>query len=439
MFFFKVTSSKTIAQSGTTVIIPCGPPNESFNDTLIIWKKSGVVVNMINKGRILINKSKIVGKDILLENVQKNDSAVYNCKVNSNEPESFDTNLEVYDPPAVSLIPNLKILYAKKGEPVSVQCLADSLPDTPIFWSKKDSGDSTLQDMRLEHNKLAWSSVDFDAKGLYECKAVNGFGESRGKITIIVHSAPTLDAKPYVNGALEKMMTITCKFRATPAVNVTWFKDNVPVQIDTGTLIQAKNFDTEPNVLVESSLIIERTQKGDFDSIFTCLGVNPLGSVSGNFTVKGIPEIVTIIKIEDIAEDNGDNSAIVDFSTVSHTPLFEFKLFISEPNNGKFLKEIKIPANSKLQDHYQQTFKMIGLGSNKEYEVDMVAKNEHGWSERTAKRFSFLTNSIKDPLNSSRSHHTRNIFSSAGSRTAMPLIRVTLLSTFFVFILAILL
>lgn len=153
-----------------------------------------------------------------------------------------------------------------ENDSITIDCIVDGFPSPKITWYKDQE---ELFSNRNESSLIFPNILENDT-GQYQCLATNILGIASKNFHMRVNVPPKAQSsKENMLKVLEgDEVTIHCKIYGNPPPTISWFENDKPFD----------NVSQDQKILTFEALL---TKSG----IYSCLGVNDLGSVLINFTV----------------------------------------------------------------------------------------------------------------------------------------------------------
>ncbi|XP_067310151.1 receptor-type tyrosine-protein phosphatase F isoform X7 [Pseudorasbora parva] len=174
------------------------------------------------------------------------------------------------------------------GGVASFVCQAAGEPKPRITWMKKGKKVSSQRFEVIEFDDGSGSVLRIQPlrthrdEAIYECTAANSVGEinTSAKLTVleenqIPHGFPTIDMGPQLK-VVERTRTTTmlCAASGNPDPEITWFKDFLPVDINSNGRIKQLRSGGSP---IRGALQIENSEESD-QGKYECVATNSAGT-----------------------------------------------------------------------------------------------------------------------------------------------------------------
>ncbi|XP_064617967.1 lachesin-like [Liolophura sinensis] len=216
------------------------------------WKRKKTNTDLTSDGRVITSnpiegeqhKYKISTQNTLtgvqfvltVNHLTMQDDGEYQCYVQtSRTPYPSQTGrLQIGVPPTITTNTPQNVTR-QSGQSVSLECLADGVPDPQIVWTRLDGAQLPSGHLSYEGQNLIIPRITTEERGLYQCKASNDFFPQAKKIfRVLVPFPPTSrPSQIEVKQALGHLATMSCIFQGYPDVVPTWYKmsgsNKVPV------------------------------------------------------------------------------------------------------------------------------------------------------------------------------------------------------------------
>ncbi|XP_022783235.1 hemicentin-1-like [Stylophora pistillata] len=174
--------------------------------------------------------------------------------------------------PVIKDLPKRTILAV--GELVVLNCKVSGHPEASVTWTK--DGFSSIPRAQLKDNGkiLVIKDVVPGDSGVYECKAINTFGESYTSTTLIVAVPPSLLKEVSPSSVLcekQTLCSLSCHATSYTPFNYSWTKDG---QVPVGANIK----------LMNNSIIVTPWDAQDYGE-YVCHVTNGYGSTEYKITL----------------------------------------------------------------------------------------------------------------------------------------------------------
>ncbi|XP_007935886.1 hemicentin-1 [Orycteropus afer afer] len=242
----------------------------------IMWLKDGQPVDERTGFKILLNGHKLV-----ISQAQVSDTGLYRCvATNTAGVHKKEFEVTVHVPPTIksSGLPERAVV---KYKPITLQCIANGIPNPSITWLKDGQPVNTVQgDLKIQSSGrvLQIAKTLLEDAGRYTCVATNAAGETQQHIQLHVHEPPRLeDAGKMLNETVvvNNPIQLECKAAGNPLPAITWYKDNRPLSGSTSV-----------SFLNRGQIIdIESAQISDA-GIYKCVAINSAGATELFFSLQ---------------------------------------------------------------------------------------------------------------------------------------------------------
>ncbi|XP_059849711.1 hemicentin-1-like [Hypanus sabinus] len=261
---------EVLAIHGTSVRLTCeasGIPPPSFS-----WLKDGELLALNN----LVTESHEMRLE--LPSVSLNDSGWYSCIVVNEAGEATKLfYLVVMEPPHISRSEMPQEVSVVLNDPLELTCMATGIPLPDIRWLKDGAPLSGFGLVLSDGKVLRIESIQVEDAGLYTCVATSPAGEDQQHHLVKISVPPNMvgPSDPQAVALMaEEDLRLECKSEAVPPPSVQWFKDDVPLQVN--SRIQ--------NVPDSQYLLISNVGPSDTGR-YRCLISNIAGEMSHVFNV----------------------------------------------------------------------------------------------------------------------------------------------------------
>ncbi|XP_058799742.1 lachesin-like isoform X2 [Phymastichus coffea] len=233
-----------------------------------------------------------------ISNVQKNDSGIYMCQVNT-EPMLYQMgNMTVVVPPdIIDEASDEGGLVAHEGGNIKLRCVATGIPEPNVTWKREDGRAIVLREnqqrkqlAKYEGETLELSGVQRQEMGNYLCIASNGIPPTVSKrYSVQVQFQPSIKVTNHVVGApVNKDVVLQCTVEASPQAMNTWYtdKNNKLLPSDKYAMSERQTNDYS----WEMNLTIRSLTKDDFVG-YVCTSENALGKAEGAVRLQELRDL----------------------------------------------------------------------------------------------------------------------------------------------------
>uniref|UniRef100_A0A8C9DLV3 Hemicentin-1 n=1 Tax=Prolemur simus TaxID=1328070 RepID=A0A8C9DLV3_PROSS len=196
----------------------------------IMWLKDGQLIDERDGFKILLN-----GRKLIIAQAQVSDTGLYRCvATNTAGDHKKEFEVTVHVPPTIKSS-GLSERAVVKYKPVTVQCIANGIPNPSITWLKDDQPVNTAQgNLKIQSSGrvLQIAKALLEDAGRYTCVATNAAGETQQHIQLHVHEPPSLEeAGKMLNETVvvNSPVQLECRAAGSPSPVITWYKDNRPL------------------------------------------------------------------------------------------------------------------------------------------------------------------------------------------------------------------
>ncbi|XP_012591877.2 hemicentin-1 [Microcebus murinus] len=234
----------------------------------IMWLKDGQLIDERDGFKILLN-----GRKLIIAQAQVSDTGLYRCvATNTAGDHKKEFEVTVHVPPTIKSSA-LSERAVVKHKPVTLQCIANGIPNPSITWLKDDQPVNTAQgNLKIQSSGrvLQIAKALLEDAGRYTCVATNAAGEAQQHIQLHVHEPPRLeDAGKMLNETVvvNSPVQLECKAAGNPSPVITWYKDNRPLS---GSA--SMTFSNRGQILgIESAQISDA-------GLYKCVAINSAGA-----------------------------------------------------------------------------------------------------------------------------------------------------------------
>ncbi|XP_047609819.1 hemicentin-1 isoform X2 [Phacochoerus africanus] len=196
----------------------------------IMWLKDGQVIDEREGFKILLN-----GRKLIIAQAQVSDTGLYRCvATNPAGDHKKEFEVTVHVPPTIKSS-GLSERTVVKYKPITLQCIANGIPNPSITWLKDGQPVNTAQgNLKIQSSGrvLHIAKALMEDAGKYTCAATNAAGETQQHIQLHVHEPPSLeDAGKMLNETVvvNNPIQLECKAAGNPLPGIMWYKDNRPL------------------------------------------------------------------------------------------------------------------------------------------------------------------------------------------------------------------
>ncbi|XP_010811862.2 hemicentin-1 isoform X2 [Bos taurus] len=234
----------------------------------IMWLKDGQLIDERDGFRILLNGHKLV-----IAQAQVSDTGLYRCvATNTAGDHRKEFEVTVHVPPTIKSS-GLSERAVLKYKPITLQCIANGIPNPSITWLKDGQPVNTAQgNLKIQSSGrlLQIAKALMEDAGRYTCVATNAAGETQQHIQLHVHEPPSLDdAGKMLNETVvvNSPVQLECKAAGTPSPAITWYKDNRPLSDSSSVTFLNRG----QIINIESAQITDA-------GIYKCVAINSAGA-----------------------------------------------------------------------------------------------------------------------------------------------------------------
>ncbi|KAG8436526.1 hypothetical protein GDO86_007581 [Hymenochirus boettgeri] len=274
----------------TSINIECHATG--FPTPQIKWLKNGFPLPISSQVKLHSG-----GQVLRISRAQKTDAGVYTC-VASNRAgiDNKNYDLQVYISPSVDEADITQELTVIKGDPVSMQCIANGLPAPTMSWLKDGKPLDNKYLSYLKNNRMVIQilNAEMDDIARYSCVASNPAGSVSKHFILNVMESPHIngsDITEELSTVINTQIELVCYTTGSPPPLITWLKDGQPLS------------QTENIHLLKGGQILRITSAREENfGRYTCLASNPAGDAKKEFwvTIHMPPNIAGVTGTENI-------------------------------------------------------------------------------------------------------------------------------------------
>ncbi|XP_054030144.1 hemicentin-2 [Dryobates pubescens] len=264
---------------------------------LLTWSWNGSPVSPSEHTRLLAG-----GWVLRLPQARAQDGGHYSCLASNIAGEARrHFHVEVLVPPHSETVDEEEATTVPEGHPVTWSCLAAGNPQPQVSWMKDGlpllpGGDSFS--ISPDGSVLHIPRASLSDAGSYSCLASSSLANQTKHYQLHVLAGPAFaadaqDAAPEeVTVTINNPLSLVCEALAHPSPNITWLKDQVPLQASRNILLFSGG----------QGLQILNAQEED-SGIYSCIVASEAGEAVRNYAVKVLvpPWIARDDPLEDFA------------------------------------------------------------------------------------------------------------------------------------------
>jgi len=373
-----VIESKSVqldVDNGMTIRLPC-IVDKLPGEISIIWSKEDEKKTIIAMGTMVLeqeykDRATVIvddkGSTLTIGIAKSEDAGQYKCSVavKGDRPEIKHT-VRIRAPPSIeSSTPS--ILEVKKGDDVTLNCKGSGSPKPTVKWSRvgKMMPDGSSD---IKSDVVIFSDVTRKHAGTYKCSATNGHGKGASKqVEVVVEYSPEVEVtEVFVHTQAGDEAEIVCRVHAVPMPTIVWSKD--------GQVVSASQRVKMANLGSRHTLTISQVQKGDFGK-YTCQASNSLGRDQQMIEMTGH---AAPAEFKSAASGHSEDSFLLEWTSMSYTPIEEFRLEISLSPGGSWKSFTVVPSKEGAYHFAGKQF-LPDLLPATPYSARVTAKNGEGW------------------------------------------------------------
>jgi len=383
-----------IGQVGSSLQLPCMPPDAEEIMHFFTWSKNG---KLVRESSVLFESRFVLQSNfsLLINNVEEEDEGNYSCYIMSNPPVVNVYVVEVRVPAAIEQYPSDGQVTVKEGGVVNLICLASGKPMPDVMW--KYEGNAVLNEnyKEITFPNSTRSSIYHiqnarrNTSGRYVCEADNGIHQpTMANFFVNVNYAPEIIAeKSWVHAGLGTLTELVCHVDASPAAIVTWYREGHD-RITTSKYI----FTTSDLNGTKHTLRFNRIRDVDF-GVYICKSENLLGQAQVAIEISGKAASASLRvappRDGNQLETEGRRHRLI-WEVISHTSIIEYRLWL-RPRDQKKDKWINItiglPSASTTSFLHSYSYILstpVTDGNDGTiYEITVQSRNKFGWSNES--------------------------------------------------------
>uniref|UniRef100_A0A8C6DPR2 Hemicentin-1 n=1 Tax=Moschus moschiferus TaxID=68415 RepID=A0A8C6DPR2_MOSMO len=234
----------------------------------IMWLKDGQLIDERDGFKVLLN-----GRKLVIAQAQVSDTGLYRCvATNTAGDHRKEFEVTVHVPPTIKSS-GLSERAVLKYKPITLQCIANGIPNPSITWLKDGQPVNTAQgNLKIQSSGrlLQIGKALMEDAGRYTCVATNAAGETQQHIQLHVHEPPSLeDAGKMLNETVlvNSPVQLECEAAGEPSPAITWYKDNRPLSGSSSVTFLNRG----QIINIESAQITDA-------GIYKCVAINSAGA-----------------------------------------------------------------------------------------------------------------------------------------------------------------
>jgi len=276
---FRANPQSTQAVVGSRVTLSCLPPR-GLPEPVVSWQKGNNTISIQEDGRLSIHPA----GDLVIENVQRSDSASYKCVATNmvGTVVSNPANLIVQERPVFTKKPENQTV--QEGASVHFHCEATGEPLPKISWRKQKGqmpvGRAELKpgsdDPRFSSQTLSIKKIRPSDAGIYICQGKSSAGSIDSVVRLTVLMSPELSKIPQnLNVNSGQTAEFECEAEGDPKPGIVWTKQSDP------TFTKYAGFSDQNDRIyaTESGHLIVKNARPSDTGTYTCAAINSITSV----------------------------------------------------------------------------------------------------------------------------------------------------------------
>ncbi|VVC96215.1 unnamed protein product, partial [Leptidea sinapis] len=308
--------------------------------------------------------------DLLIKNVQPEDSGAYKCEILQMNGVSIEHNVVLLESPKIIRFFASDNGHVPEGRDLLLTCEVSGSPPPQILWSwEGNQGNQRLteKDGEFTANSVFIRNVKPENSGKYYCYVLNNVGSSQAEVQVQVLRKPRVHVhRTIVNSDLNVEAVLECSIHDEPAAHIRWYKDGRRIE-DSSRQYSVSTHGQHSN------LTVIPTSDLDFGT-FTCEAENNLGKHNRSIDLVQSP----------VVEDFGNDGPKLFWTIHSHQPLEEIELQLREIDGEGEWRTLRVPLPEGRRHEYSIVYSLedADIDAGK-YEITVKVKNEKNWSEHS--------------------------------------------------------
>ncbi|XP_021098568.1 hemicentin-1 [Heterocephalus glaber] len=234
----------------------------------IMWLKDGQLIDERDRFKVLLN-----GRKLVIAQAQMSDTGLYQCvATNAAGDHRKEFEVTVHVPPTIKAL-GLSERAVVKYTSVTLQCIANGIPNPSITWLKDDQPVNTAQgNLKIQSSGrvLQIAKALLEDAGRYTCVATNAAGETQHHTQLHVHEPPSLEAAGRMLNetvVMNNPIQLECKAAGNPLPVISWYKDSHPLSSSTSVTF-----------LNRGQIIDIKSAQISDAGIYKCVAINSAGA-----------------------------------------------------------------------------------------------------------------------------------------------------------------
>ncbi|XP_031826268.1 dpr-interacting protein lambda [Nomia melanderi] len=166
-------------------------------------------------------------------NVQKNDSGVYMCQVNTVPMRSQTGYMDVLIPPDIMDDESANSMITREGGNIRLRCVATGSPEPTVSWKRESGANITLREDGQKQSVRTYQGEVLELNGVlrqdmgtYLCIASNNVPPTVSKrYSVVVHFRPVIKVvNELLLAPIASNVLLQCHVEASPHAMNTWYR-----------------------------------------------------------------------------------------------------------------------------------------------------------------------------------------------------------------------
>uniref|UniRef100_A0A0P5XLQ1 Wrapper n=1 Tax=Daphnia magna TaxID=35525 RepID=A0A0P5XLQ1_9CRUS len=394
----------------------------------LLWKREEG--DILTAGSVLIVKDTRIsheGNSLIIRNISMADQGSYICQISTQDQRELRHIIDILVPPSVKPVPSTGLAVVKKGEPVTLSCEVTGNPLPVVTWTREGAKKFPDGQRTMLGHMITFVKTDRHHSGVYTCTAENSEGSpAKGVINLEITYEPEIEVELNLVTIAEGYNTeLTCTVHGEPKPNVFWTKNEERLDSTSGPHSPHHRY-VQTSTGSRHVLSIDNVQSHDFAN-YTCHGENRFGRDHKTIEMTGVASTATLKRNKPLT-----NGVELEWVTVSHTPLMEYRLRYRRPSASHW-EELLLKANEQDSEQggmlFNHVHQLHGLASATEHELTIESKNKFGWSRPLHVEFTTLPEGGSDSTVTEAAVHEAGRVTSAARQTSWSVVSATIVLT----------
>ncbi|XP_041986015.1 MAM domain-containing glycosylphosphatidylinositol anchor protein 2-like isoform X2 [Aricia agestis] len=320
--------------------------------------------------------------DLLIRDVQPDDSGVYSCEILQENLPSIHHRVAVLESPRIREFIATDNGRVTEGADLVLTCDVTGSPPPKIVWSRDGpNGNERLheRDGEFFNNSVLIRNVNRQHTGKYYCYAFNPIGSNQAEVNVHVKGKPRVHVhRTVVNSAVNVEAVLQCAVHDDSDVRIRWYKD--------GQLVSNTGAYAVVSAGSRSNLTVIPESDAHFGT-YTCEAENDLGKHNRSIDLVQSP----------VVENLDADGPKLSWTIHSHQPLRQIEIQLRQAGGEGEWRTITVPLPEERRHVYNQVYLLEDVESGK-YEATVRVQNDKSWSHSDSALFDIVYRGGSDSL-----------------------------------------